>query len=649
MSLAQSLEELVAHAQLGHYTIIEHLAEGGMGHVYRAFEPSLSREVAIKVLKAELADDPDKINAFDLEAQNIAALRHTNIVPIYFVGHQGDLHYFVMPFITGSTLDEWVENAASMNADQSMLVLTQAVEALDWAYKNGIIHLDIKPSNFLVDNSGVILLTDFGLSKTMGQVISEESDECYGTPAYMCPEQILQQNTDQRSDIYSLGATLYHLMTNHFLYDCDTISELVQAHLEAPFPYEKAAELGLAPGWINLFDRMTQKKPADRFQTYDELRSALAKVDRLGPVKNSSSKKTINPDSVIVPLRRSVTKEYANGLLHSSFNSWAETAIDPNLKKPRATTLSSLQKPLKPLMLPRLVKSIKEMNKMSAVRAEDLVEALALMPQVENYVNALAYTGFARHQANQELTPLKSVRYVGTDLVSQLVLTSLMWRDDFSSPKEFIWDDFWQHSVSVGVVTHYLIHTVAGNFIPKQGWTDPTATKNMAMLAFDSFLKSKDKTNYYLAGLIHDIGKLAMAEIGSYPYYAALRSSIEEQTNLLEQEEKFMGVGHTELGGLWLEWNGIEGYLKQAVTNHHDLTSKLPPVVAAVGIANQLVKIYGLGYSGSPIIDVRNVWETRAWNELKKSFKNESLTAAQMEETFIPLISELPLLERLEK
>lgn len=644
-----SLEELVAHAQLGHYTIIEHLAEGGMGHVYRAFEPSLSREVAIKVLKAELADDPDKINAFDLEAQNIAALRHTNIVPIYFVGHQGDLHYFVMPFITGSTLDEWVENGASMNADQSMMVLTQAVEALDWAYKNGIVHLDIKPSNFLVDNSGVILLTDFGLSKTMGQVISEESDECYGTPAYMCPEQILQRPTDQRSDIYSLGATLFHLMTNHFLYDCDTVTELVQAHLEAPFPYEKAAELGLAPGWINLFDRMTQKNPANRFQTYDEVKQALAKVDRLGPVKNSRSVKVATPDSVMVPLRRAVTKEYANGLLHSNFNSWAETSIDPHLRKPRNITLNSLQKPLKPLLLPKIVKSIKEMNKMSVVEAEDLVEALAIMPQVENYVTALAYTGFARHQTNQELNPLKSVRYVGTDLVSQLILTSLMWRDDFSSNKEFVWNDFWQHSVSVGVVTHYLVRTLVGDFVPGQGWKDPNAHKNVALLAFDSFLKSKDKTNYYLAGLIHDIGKLAMAEIGSYPYYAALRTSIEEQTNLLEQEEKFMGIGHNELGGLWLGWNGIDGYLKEAALGHHDLTGKLSPVVAAVGIANQLVKIYGLGYSGSPIVDVRNVWETRAWNDLKKFFKNENLNATQMEERFIPLISELPLLEPLER
>ncbi|NJK90909.1 MAG: serine/threonine protein kinase [Blastochloris sp.] len=301
--MAVSLEDLVPNARLGHYTIVEHLAEGGMGHVFRAFEPSLSREVAIKVLKAELADDPDKIGSFDLEAQNIAALRHSNIVPIYFVGHQGDLHYFVMPFITGSTLDDWVESGVPMSAEQGIMVLGQAISALDWAYKHGIIHLDIKPSNFLVDDSGIILLTDFGLARTLGQTLLDNPDECYGTPAYMCPEQILQQHTDQRSDIYSLGATMYHLMTCRFLYDRETVTELVQAHLEQGFPYADAAALGLSPGWINLFDRMTQKSPADRFQNYDELSAALANVERLGPVRKKeavalSEGKTVVPTEV---------------------------------------------------------------------------------------------------------------------------------------------------------------------------------------------------------------------------------------------------------------------------------------------------------------------------------------------------------------
>jgi len=648
MQLAMTLEELVPEARLGHYTIIEHVAEGGMGHVFRAFEPSLSREVAIKVLKAELAQDSEKITAFDMEAQNIAALRHSNIVPIYFVGHQGDLHYFVMPFITGSTLDEWVESGASMNAEQGLMVLNQAVEALDWAYKNGIVHLDIKPSNFLIDNSGVILLTDFGLARTMGATILENADECFGTPAYMCPEQILQQPTDQRSDIYSLGATMYHLMTNHFIYDCETISELVQAHLESPFPHSEASALGLAPGWVNLLDRMTQKSPGARYQSYDELRRALLNVDRLTAVKKTRSEKEIAASQVLVPLRGGATKEYAYGFLHSSFNSWAETTIDPNLKKKREDTLRELQKPLRPLQLPKIVAAIKEMQKSQVPDLDDLVDALLILPTVDDYVIALAHTGFASEQGKSDISRKKAIRIVGPSLVSQLILTSLMWRNDFVGNREFVWKDFWQHSISTGVITHYLMKAVMGEFTPGRGRLDHSQQKITSLLSLTSFL-TKNKENYFLAGLVHDIGKLVLAEVAIYPYYSALREAIDRTTTLQKQEKIFLGIDHAEAGELWLGSYGMEGYLKQAAAKHHDFTSKVPPVVAAVAVANQLVKIYGLGYSGSPIVDVRNLWATKVWKDLQASCKKEYLTPELMEEHFVPLVSQLPLLEPLER
>jgi serine/threonine protein kinase len=645
MSLATSLDDLVPNALLGHYTIVEHLAEGGMGHVYRAFEASLSREVAIKVLKAELADEPDKIGLFDLEAQNIAALRHSNIVPIYFVGHQGDLHYFVMPFITGSTLDDWVESGATMNAEQGLWVLNQAIEALDWAYKHGIIHLDIKPSNFLVDDSGIILLTDFGLARTLGQAVLDNPDECYGTPAYMCPEQILQQPTDQRSDIYSLGATMYHLMTCRFLYDCETVTELVQAHLEKPFPYADAAALGLAPGWINLFDRMTQKSPVDRYQNYDELRQAVANVTRLGPVKKKRGEQLIADGRTLVPLRYSTPKEYAYGMLNPKFNSWAESSIDQTMLRKKADTLNSLQKPIKPLKLSRLTKSLKEMSRMSNPDIEDLTEALGILPHIDEFVMQLARTGFARRNVEHGMTRKKAIRAVGPDLVSQLILTGLMLRDDFEAGPEFVWHPFWQHSISTGIVAYYLMEMVAGDFTPGKGWQDITDKKLTSMLTLSNLL-NKGKVNAYFAGLTHDIGKLALAEVAPYPYYSALREAIEQQTSLMEQERRFLGMDHAEAGDLWLGWNGLEGPVKQSVGGHHHFNKKSGLLGSAVLIANQLVKIYGMGYSGSPVVDQRNLWETKAWAELKAACKNEVVTAALMEEHFVPLVGHLPLMEQ---
>jgi serine/threonine protein kinase len=642
MSLATSLQELIPNARLGHYTIVEHVAEGGMGHVYRAFEPSLSREVAIKVLKAELADEPDKIGLFDMEAQNIAALRHANIVPIYFVGHQGDLHYFVMPFITGSTLDDWVESGAPMNADQAVWVLNQAVDALDWAYRHGIIHLDIKPSNFLVEDTGSILLTDFGLARTLGQTITDNPDECYGTPAYMCPEQILQQPTDQRSDIYSLGATMYHLMTCRFLYDCETVTELVQAHLEKPFPYSEAASLGLAPGWINLFDRMTQKSPADRFQNYEELKEAVANVTRLGPVKKKRLEDEAKDGLTVVPVRSSATKEYAYGILSPKFNSWAESSIDQTMRRRKSDTLNGLQKPMKPLRLSKLTKALKEMSKISTPEVNDLSEALAILPQMDEFVMGLAQTGFARRYIEGSMSRKKAIRVVGPDLVSQLILTGLMLRDDFESGPEFAWNLFWQHSISTGIVSYYLIELAMGEFVPGKGWQDPATRKMTSMLSLSNLL-NKGNTSAYFAGLTHDIGKLALSEVAAYPYYSAMRGAIEKQTSLLEQEEFFMGMNHVEAGGLWMSWNGIDALAKNVATVHHELNKKSGLVGAAVALANQLVKIYGLGYSGSPIVDQRNLWETKAWAEVKASCKNDEITADVMEEHFVPLVGPLIL------
>jgi len=158
MHEALTYDDLVPNAVLGHYTLVEHVTDGGMGHVFRAFEPSLQRDVAIKVLKAEFARDPEVLMQFEMEAQNIAALRHPNIVPVYYVGKQGELYFFVMPFIVGQTLDHWLDTGESMNYEEAKWIIYQAADALERALSQNIIHLDIKPSNFLMDESGVQIL-----------------------------------------------------------------------------------------------------------------------------------------------------------------------------------------------------------------------------------------------------------------------------------------------------------------------------------------------------------------------------------------------------------------------------------------------------------------------------------------------------------
>ncbi len=638
MILANKLEDLVPNAQLGHYTIIEHVAEGGMGHVFKGFEASLSREVAIKVLKVEFAEDPEKLKAFDLEAQNIAALRHPNIVPVYFVGHEGELHYFVMPFITGSTLDDWVEGAVKMNADQATWVMNQAIDALDWAFQHKVIHLDIKPSNFLVDNSGVILLTDFGLARSMGGSLMANDDECFGTPAYMCPEQILQQETDQRSDIYSLGATIYHLMTTSFLYDSESVSELVQAHLDRPFPHQAAAAAGLSPGWITLLDKMTQKNPADRYQNYEELRHAVANVDRLA-LRYSSEEAAPVVKKIHVPIRASEPREFAYGLLSVRCASWTISALDHGSQRTLKEIEISIEKPVRPLAVTALVKPLKEIEAARHSEVGDLAEALTLLPEMDDFLQKLARTPFSA-SPDGATNRRKSIRALGTRLSSQLILTSLMMRNDFKPPSDFQWHGLWQHSINTGIIADCLLAVISGDFIPGKGWQP--AGKHLTSIMHHSVLKARTQT--YFAGLVHDIGKFILGEVAPYPYYCALRAAIEQDCILAEQEKKLMQMDHCEAGEQWLSRNGFDANIRQAASSHGDLEKKTGLVASAVALANQMAKIYGLGYSGNPMVERRDLWHTRAWQELLAVAKDPRMTPEFMEEKFLPLIGYIPLL-----
>jgi hypothetical protein len=227
-----------APAHLGDYRILREVGRGGMGVVYEAEQLSLKRRVALKVLRFGAAPDPEALQRFQREAETVARLHHTNIVPVFAVGCEQGVHYYAMQFIDGQGLDR---AAAAQRADCAQVARwgVQAAEALAHAHARGVIHRDIKPSNLLLDAEGVVWLTDFGLARRADEVTLTMTGLLVGTPRYMSPEQAAatRQPVDQRSDVYSLGATLYELATGAPVYDGDTPQRLLAQILQdEPLP-----------------------------------------------------------------------------------------------------------------------------------------------------------------------------------------------------------------------------------------------------------------------------------------------------------------------------------------------------------------------------------------------------------------------------
>ena len=201
MARLLELNDLVPGCRLGHYVITDKIAQGGMGTVFRALEPALERYVAIKVLRPEYAANDNFVQYFQDEARAVAALRHPNIIPIFYIGKEGNVVFFSMSYIEGETFEHWIEGKRWFNEEQAKWFLSHAVAALHSAHKANIVHLDIKPANFLVDRANNIMLTDFGLAQKIVKDEQASEREAFGTPAYVAPEQISRAPTDQRTDI----------------------------------------------------------------------------------------------------------------------------------------------------------------------------------------------------------------------------------------------------------------------------------------------------------------------------------------------------------------------------------------------------------------------------------------------------------------
>jgi len=262
--------------EIGHFKLVELLGTGGMGAVFRGVDTSLQREVAVKIMREEMTKSEKFVADFLREARATAALNHPNIAKIYTCGEEGGRYFIVMELLQNGSLDDRINNGERVDEIEVLDIGIQVASGLREAQKHGLIHRDIKPGNVLFDEERAAKLVDFGLAR-----LEEKSEEhlreegIWGTPYYIAPEKVARNQEDFRSDIYSLGGTLFHALAGRAPFEAETSNEVVEKHLQAASVSLQAFAPNVAPQTAYVIGRMMRREPAERQQSYDQLLDEL--------------------------------------------------------------------------------------------------------------------------------------------------------------------------------------------------------------------------------------------------------------------------------------------------------------------------------------------------------------------------------------
>jgi len=267
--------EDITGKQLGKYRVVAPLGEGGMASVYKAYQAGMDRHVALKILPRHFASDPEFVGRFEQEAKVIAKLQHVYILPVHDYGEDEGYTYIVMPFVERGTLDDRLDDKP-LPFMEIRRIISQVGDALGYAHSRGLVHRDVKPSNVLIDEQGNCLLTDFGISKMVGGTSKfTQTGAIIGTPEFMSPEQILGEELDGRSDIYSLGVVLYQLATGRPPYRAETPPAVFVKHLHDPLPPPSTYNPNIPPALESVILKALARDREDRFATAREMVQAL--------------------------------------------------------------------------------------------------------------------------------------------------------------------------------------------------------------------------------------------------------------------------------------------------------------------------------------------------------------------------------------
>lgn len=264
---------------VGRYELIEKIGEGGMATVYKAKDRLLNRHVAIKVLRPEFTKDTQFIENFRKESQAAAGLTHPNIVSVYDVGREGNIHFIVMELVEGETLSDIIKEEGPLDYKKTIDIMKQVTSALALAHKHGIIHRDVKPHNIIITTDGTAKLADFGIAKAINDSTIQESHNILGSVHYFSPEQARGSYVDERSDIYSAGIVMYEMITGQVPFDGDSAVSIALMHINDVMRRPSELVRNVPPALERVIMKATDKVQTNRYKSAEEMLEDIDGLD----------------------------------------------------------------------------------------------------------------------------------------------------------------------------------------------------------------------------------------------------------------------------------------------------------------------------------------------------------------------------------
>nr|WP_263328038.1 Stk1 family PASTA domain-containing Ser/Thr kinase [Neobacillus sp. Marseille-Q6967] len=290
---------LIGKRLSGRYKILEMIGGGGMANVYLAHDMILDRDVAVKMLRLDFANDEEFIRRFRREAQSATSLAHPNIVNIYDVGEEKDLYYIVMEYVDGQTLKQYIQQSSPLRVEETLEIMKQLTSAISHAHQNHIVHRDIKPHNILVDRFGNVKITDFGIAMALSATSITQTNSVLGSVHYLSPEQARGGMANKKSDIYSLGIVMFELLTGRLPFSGESAVSIALKHLQSETPSVRRWNSSIPQSVENIVLKATAKDPFHRYNSVDEMEEDL---------RTALDPERMNEPKFVIPVDDEATK-----------------------------------------------------------------------------------------------------------------------------------------------------------------------------------------------------------------------------------------------------------------------------------------------------------------------------------------------------